>query len=101
MLKLDVLSHFDEIKICTGYRLDGEVLPTFPARIDVLERVEPVWETHPGWREDISGARRWSDLPQAARSYLERIQELLEVPIAIVSVGPRREETLWLQTLLS
>lgn len=99
VLKLDVLSAFDEVKIATAYRLNGQVTREFPARPEVLAQAEPVWETLPGWRQDISGARRWEDLPPEAQRYLRRIEEIMEVPIAIVSVGPRRDETIQLARL--
>ena len=99
VMKLDVLSYFGEVRICTGYRVDGELLPSVPARTDLLSRVEPVWETLPGWQEDISHVRRLADLPKAARRYLDRLEELAGVPIALVSVGPRRDQTIWVQQL--
>lgn len=98
VLKLDVLSHVDEVKLAVAYRMDGETIHEFPARLDLLARVEPVWETMPGWKTDIRGARRMEDLPAEARAYLRRIEELMEVPISIVSVGPRRDETIQLET---
>lgn len=99
VLKLDVLSHFDEVKIAVGYRIDGELVDRLPARLDVLANAEPVWETLPGWRQDLTGIREWDRLPRAAQQYVRRIEELMEVPVAIVSVGPRRDETIQLRPL--
>ena len=90
--KLDVLDTFPEVKICVGYRLpDGKVIDWVPDT-PLLERVEPVYETWPGWLAPTGEARRWEDLPENARRYLARIEELVGVPIRYVSVGPRREQ---------
>lgn len=88
--KLDVLSGFDEIALCTGYRYLGEVIREYPRFATDLAACEPVFETLPGWQADISGVRRWADLPQAARAYLDRIAELVGAPIGHVSVGAER-----------
>ncbi len=92
--KLDVLSGLSELKICTAYRAGGETISRFPARLDVLSICEPVYETLPGWEEDITGVRDLADLPDNTLAYLRRIEELVEAPIFIVSVGPGREETI-------
>lgn len=92
--KLDVLGGLDEIKICTAYDYEGQRLEHFPTDLDVLAACQPVYENHPGWAEDISGVRQYEDLPENARKYLERIQELAATPIQIVSVGPGRDETI-------
>jgi adenylosuccinate synthase len=89
--KLDVLDGLPELKICVGYRLGDRVLGWVPDTCD-LERVEPVYETWPGWQEPTVDARVWDDLPKAARAYLHRISELAEVPIQYVSVGAAREQ---------
>lgn len=90
--KLDVLDEFPEINICVAYRLpDGTVTEDVPD-VPVLEQVEPVYETWPGWMTSTRGARRWEDLPENARRYLRRIEELAGAPIRYVSVGPRRDE---------
>ena len=91
--KLDVLDELDEIAICTAYKLDGRILPGFPADIEDLERAEPVYETLPGWKADTTGARSMNDLPENARRYLARVAELLEAKIGIVSIGPKRDQT--------
>lgn len=94
VMLLDVLSEPDEIKICTAYELDGERVVDFPSDVFLLERCKPVYETFPGWKVDISGARRLTDLPAAARRYVDRISELLELPVSFVSIGPDREQTI-------
>jgi len=92
--KLDVLGGLDKIKICTAYDYEGQHLQHFPTDLNVLAACKPVYETHPGWEEDISSIRNYADLPENARKYLERIQELVATPIQIVSVGPGRDETI-------
>ncbi len=90
--KLDVLDEFPEIKLCVAYRLpDGSLTEDVPD-VPLLEQVEPVYETWPGWMTSTRAARRWEDLPENARRYLKRIEELAGAPIRFVSVGPRREE---------
>ncbi|NOY69003.1 MAG: adenylosuccinate synthase [Deltaproteobacteria bacterium] len=92
--KLDVLGGIDEIKICTGYTCDGKRIEHFPANLNVLDNCEPVFETTPGWTEDISSVRSYNLLPEAAKNYLSRIETLTETRIDIVSVGPGREQTI-------
>ena len=84
-----------QIKICVAYELDGSRIDYFPSQIDELRRVKPIYETLPGWERDITGIRALNDLPQNARRYLDRISELLGCPVAIVSVGPDREQTMF------
>ncbi len=95
--KLDVLGGLDSLEICTGYELDGNTIQYFPSSLKKLEACRPVYETLPGWEEDISVVRAFDDLPQNAKNYLKRIEELSEIPIKIVSVGPGREETIVLE----
>jgi adenylosuccinate synthase len=90
--KLDVLDTFPEIPVCVGYRLDGEPLDSMPAEVETLGRVEPVYETLPGWRQSLCGVRRLADLPPPARAYLDRLQDLARAPIRYVSVGTRRDQ---------
>jgi adenylosuccinate synthase len=92
--KLDVLDHVSEIKVCTGYTYQGKPLEFFPTSIEMLDQVEPVFETHPGWMTSTSGSRNFEDLPEKARKYIQRLSELVETEISIVSTGPDREETL-------
>jgi adenylosuccinate synthase len=89
--KLDILDAFEEIKLCTGYRLGDEVLDHVPDTA-TQEQVEPLYETWPGWLEDTTGVRAWDDLPENAQRYLRRIEELAGAPIRYVSVGPEREQ---------
>ncbi len=93
LTKADVLSTLDTIKICTAYKIGDTTTKDFPTHVSALEQVEPVYEEHPGWKEDITGCRSWDALPENARKYFQRIEELLGVPIGIISVGPGREET--------
>ena len=95
--KLDVLSELDEIKICTAYELQDQQISDVPANLNHLAACKPVYETLPGWRDDIRGVRRFDDLPELARQYLARIESLTGVPIQIVSVGPGRDETIVLE----
>tara|TARA_Y100000588_G_scaffold354379_1_gene408583 strand:- start:94 stop:1371 length:1278 start_codon:yes stop_codon:yes gene_type:complete len=92
--RLDILDTFEEIKICTNYLRHGERVDHFPGDLNVLAECEPVYETLPGWQTDTTGARDFSDLPENAQRYLDRIAELSGVPYSIVSVGPDREETI-------
>ena len=95
MMMLDVLSELPEIKICVAYELDGEQTRHFPSHADDLRRVIPVLETLPGWQTEITGIRQIADLPRQARAYLDRISQLVERPVDIVSVGPDREQTMF------
>ena len=90
--KLDVLDRLPEIKLAVEYRLRGETLDGFPADLAALGEAEPTYETMPGWQTSTAEARLLSDLPAAARAYLDRIVELTGVPIRYVSVGTRRAE---------
>ena len=92
--KLDVLDTLSELKIATGYRIDGQTRSLFPACVRELEYAEPVYETLPGWRTPTTEARSMSDLPANARAYLHRIEELAGTPIAMVSVGTRRSQVI-------
>ena len=88
---LDVLGYLDEIPVCTAYEINGEKTEVFPVP-SLLDRATPVLENLPGWKTDISSVRRFSDLPTNAQSYVEHIEEWLEVPVKWISVGPRRED---------
>lgn len=92
--KLDVLDGIKELKICTGYKLDGKTLDLLPLGADDVARCEPIYESMPGWSETTFGVKRWEDLPQAARDYLLRLEQVTGVPVAIVSTGPERDETI-------
>jgi adenylosuccinate synthase len=95
--KLDVLTGVNPVKICVAYEENGSRRETIPATIQELERCRPIFEELPGWTADIRGVRRLADLPLATRNYLQRLEELVGVPIQIVSVGPDREETIVVQ----
>ncbi|MDI9408033.1 MAG: adenylosuccinate synthase [Candidatus Pacebacteria bacterium] len=94
LTKLDVLDGFTELKICTGYRLDGQVLDYLPARSKLQARVEPIYETLPGWSDTTAGARSWSQLPAAAIKYVRRLEELIDCPVALLSTSPKREDVI-------
>lgn len=94
LTKLDVLDGFDEVKICTGYRLGDQVLDYFPAHYADQAAVEPIYESIEGWQESTAGARSWADLPAAAIKYIRRIEELINCPVALVSTSPEREDTI-------
>src|SRR5438045_2075085 len=90
--KLDVLDSFSEIPVCVGYRCDGEALDSMPAEVERLARVEPVYESLPGWQKSLNDVRRLADLPPPARAYLDRLQDLAHAPIKYVSVGTHRDQ---------
>lgn len=92
--KLDVLGCLESLKICTGYEYNGRILQDFPASLNILSECKPIYETLPGWSEDISNIRTIEDLPKGARNYLDRIEELTETPIQLISLGPARDETI-------
>jgi len=94
LTKPDVLGEFDSLDICTGYEVNGETTHEFPAQLDELERAKPQYESMPGWKTDISGCRTWDELPENAKAYFLRIEEVLGIPIHIISVGPGREQTI-------
>ena len=94
LTKLDVLSGLSELKVCTAYRFAGRELAYPPQRENGLSSVEPVYQTMPGWEEDIAGVRSWEGLPRAARDYILFIEEALKARVSIVSVGPDRGQTL-------
>jgi adenylosuccinate synthase len=95
--KLDVLDGLETIRVCTGYRMDGQVLSEPPLFADAFADVEPIYEEHPGWTDSTVGITRYEALPANARSYLARLEALVGVPIDIVSTGPDREETIVLR----
>ena len=92
--KLDVLDEFETIRMCTGYRIDGEVIASPPVIVDRFAEVEPVYEDVPGWQTSTVGITEFSELPQKAREYLARIEQIVETPVDIVSTGPGREQTI-------
>lgn len=92
--KLDVLSGFESVRVCTAYRAEGETFEDVPPHQSLFHKAEPVYEELEGWQDEIGAATSFGDLPPAARKYLERIQELVGVPVGVVSVGPGREQSL-------
>ena len=101
LMKLDVLSGHKEIEVCTSYKLDGHEIKELPTSPNELSRIEPLYKTLPGWTEDISQVRSIQDLPQAARDYVQFIGNEVATPIDVVSVGPGREQTLWIKPLFN
>ena len=95
--KLDVLNDLDEINVCCSYRVGDTLVPELPPFQADFLRAEPVYETLPGWGSDISGARSFGELPREAQAYLTFISSFAEVPLALVSVGPRRDETILIE----
>ena len=88
---LDVLGYLDELPICVGYEIDGQVTKDFPVTVR-LEKAKPVWKVLPGWKCDIRGIKKYEDLPENCRRYIETIEEELGVPVTMVSNGPERHE---------
>ena len=95
--KLDVLSGLETVKVCTAYTYQGVVLDEIPASLEIMEQCSPIYEELPGWTEDITGAKSMEELPVNARAYVKRIEELSGAPVVLVSVGPRRDETIMLR----
>ena len=89
----DVLSGLDKVKICTHYELDGKIIDTPPSTISKLARCKPVFIEMDGWKEDITGIKSFDELPEAAKAYVRKIEELTEVPVGVISVGPDRTQT--------
>jgi adenylosuccinate synthase len=92
--KLDVLDGFDELKICTGYEIDGRTYDYLPASTGMQARAKPIYETMEGWSESTFGARSWADLPATAIKYIRRVEELIEAPVALLSTSPERDDTI-------
>ena len=97
LTKLDVLDGFEEVRICTGYRLRGELIDYFPAHAADQAAVEPVWESVEGWSGSTRGARSWADLPAQAIKYVRRIEELIGAPVTLLSTSPERNDTILVQ----
>jgi adenylosuccinate synthase len=95
VMLLDVLGQLPELNLCVAYELDGRRIADFPSHVDDVRRAKPVYETVPGWQEEITHVRRIADLPENARAYLNRISTLVGRPVEIVSVGPDREQTIF------
>lgn len=95
--KLDVLDGLSEVRVCSGYRLDGRIVDILPLDADDVARCEPIYESFEGWTEPTVGLTRWDQLPTGARQYLQRVQEMIGVPIDMVSTGPDRDDTIVLR----
>ena len=89
-----MLDGLDEIKVCTGYRLDGVEIARLPAGQNAQSRVEAIYQTFEGWQESTAGARSWADLPAQAVKYVRQIEELIECPVALLSTSPERDDTI-------
>ena len=100
LTRLDVLDHLDRIRVCAAYELDGQIVQDFPGAAATLERCMPVYEEIPGWDAPTAGATKLHDLPKGALYYIDRIQELLGVPVDIISTGPHRDETILVRPVL-
>ena len=94
LTKLDVLDGFKELKVCTGYRLDGREIDYLPASISGQKNVEPIFEIMGGWSKPTCGARSWEDLPALAIEYIRRIEKLIEIPVTLISTSPERDDTI-------
>ncbi|MBT7506544.1 MAG: adenylosuccinate synthase, partial [Rhodospirillales bacterium] len=94
LTKLDILDGMEELKVCTGYMIGGELVDYLPASTLRQEQVEPVYETMEGWSESTEGARSWADLPATAIKYIRRIEELIDAPVALLSTSPERDDTI-------
>ena len=94
LMLFDVLSGLDTVKICTHYELDGKLIDTPPSTISKLSRCKPVYVELPGWKEDISGMKTYDELPENAKNYVKKIEEITGVPVGVISVGPDRTQTI-------
>jgi adenylosuccinate synthase len=101
LVKLDVLSGFEKIGVCTSYKYKGEILTDFPANPTDLDQVEPVYEYLPGWKEDITKISNFKDLPRTCTNYIDFVGNHLGTPVDVVSLGPGREQTLWVKPLFT
>ena len=94
LTKLDILDGFAEVKVCTGYRLDGKLIDFYPDRSGVLAQIAPVYETLPGWNSDLSHQREPGDLPDEAKAFLAVVEAQVGVPVRVVGVGAERDDYL-------
>ncbi|MGL4772391.1 MAG: adenylosuccinate synthetase, partial [Clostridium sp.] len=92
--KIDTLAGLEKIKVCVGYKFNGDVIDYFPASLEDLAKCEPVYEEFDGWGEEVANARSYDELPENAKIYLRRIEELIGTKISIVGVGPKRDQTI-------
>lgn len=101
MMKLDVLTGHEKVGVCTGYKIDGELVTEFPTTLADLEKIEPVIEYLPGWTQDISKIKTLSELPRPATNFIDYVGSQIGTPIDVISVGPGREQTLWVKPLFN
>ena len=92
--KLDIFDKLKEIKICVGYELNGEKTDRFPSTTEEIAACKPIYETMPGWQQDTMGIRKFEDLPVNAQKYIKRLEELCDIPVSVVAVGPDRTQTI-------
>ena len=97
LTKLDVLSGLEKINICIGYKHKNKIIKDFSSNVEILENCEPIYEEMPGWKEKLDNINKFNDLPENAKKYIKRIEELMEIPVCIVSIGPERNQTLVLK----
>ncbi|MBS5984689.1 MAG: adenylosuccinate synthase [Clostridium butyricum] len=97
--KIDTLAGLDKLKVCVGYKFNGEVIDYFPASLEDLAKCEPIYEEFEGWGEEVANARSYNELPENAKKYLKRIEEFTDTKISIVSVGPKRDQTMRVKSL--
>lgn len=95
LMMMDVLAHLDELKICVAYELDGERITRFPSHADELRRCRPIYETMPGWKEPVDHVRSVEEFPEGALTYVRKVEELVGVPVGVLSVGPDRAQTIF------
>lgn len=100
LTRLDVLDQLPQIRVCTAYRVDGEIVETMPASSAAMSSAEPVYEDLPGWQSDTSGVRQFEELPQRAQDYVRFVEKALEVPICLISVGPERDQCISIKGVL-
>ena len=93
LTKMDVLDHFENLRVCTAYKINGVETKDFPTDANLMDSIEPIYEDVPGWKSDTTKLSDYQDLPEAARDYVKRIEDFLGIPVAIVSVGPQRKAT--------
>jgi len=94
LTKLDILDSFDRVKVCTGYKYKGKITTDMSAVLNNLDLVEPIYEEFPGWEGSVTTAKTYDDLPKEAKEYIQYLSDELEVPIEIISVGPKRDQIL-------
>jgi adenylosuccinate synthase len=100
LTRLDVLDALDSLKVCTGYKVDGDVLKDFPSDLAILDKCQPIYEELPGWHKETSTIRNIKQLPSQAQRYISRLEELLSCPMSIISVGASRNQTIMVKQVM-